>query len=518
MFLKSKVDELVKLFESKRAYLSHNFVLLDIFKGNLLNYVDVALARQLSGEPYKCAKERIAPINVMSQIVKKQSKIYAGGVSRSVMDGTDADSATLAWLIGQMKPTEKFSTCNRYFNLFKNSLVQPYLNSYGIPQMRILPSDRFIPYSEDKIDCETPTGYLIIQGKKKDENGEYYLLLAVEADEFMYFTTRKEIVTPEYAPENPDGISNLDALPFVYLNREDDEIMPTQDSDILAMTILIPVLFTDINFAHMFQSFSIFYGIDVDDKGIKFGPNAFWSFATKPGSDAKPQVGTITPSLDINGGLQLIANQFALWLNTKGLKAGAVGDVNGSNFASGIAKIIDEMDTSDDRNEQVPYFTDAEAKFWELLTTKLLPVWQKSRAYRGINISWSPKARVETNFSEQVPLVRRSAVIDEVAKEIKEGLTTKERGIKRLNPLMSDQDVANLEAEIAASSSQVPQALNGTQVASLADVLERIASGVLPPESAKIVIMSSFGLSQEIVDSMVDPIKAGSTQPPAPGN
>ncbi len=455
MNLREKMPALLKLFEAKRKYLDKNFVLLDIFKGNLLEYVDEAIARQLSGEPYKCAKERIAPINVMSQIVKKQSKIYANGVSRSVQGGNDADSKALQWLVDTMKPTQKFTTWNRYFNLFKCGLVQPYLNSQGLPQIRVHPSDRFIPYSEDQIDCENPTGFILISAKKTDAKGDYYLLLAVEADEFMYFTTRKEIVTATYAPENPQGISNLDALPFVYINRDDDEIMPTQDTDMLAMTLLIPVLFTDINFAHMFQSFSIFYGIDVDDKGIKFGPNAFWSFATKPGADAKPQVGTITPSLDIPGGLQLIANQFALWLNTKGLKAGAIGDVNGSNFASGIAKIIDEMDTSDDRNEQVPYFMDGEAAFWDLLLMKQLPVWMRG-AYAGPGFAWSQGAKVETNFAEQVPLVRRAAVVDEVSKELDAGLTTKARAIKRLNPLMSDADVETLQAEIAAEVDNSP--------------------------------------------------------------
>src|SRR5690606_24336109 len=101
---------------------------------------------------------------------------------------------------------------------------------------------------------------------------------------------------------------------------------------------------------------SVMYGIDVDDQGIRYAPNAFWTFKSKVGSDQKPQVGVLKPSADIAQSLSLIANELALWLQSKDITPGAFGEINGTNFSSGIAKIIDNMDTSENRKEQVTIF------------------------------------------------------------------------------------------------------------------------------------------------------------------
>lgn len=453
MALKDRIKELLQMYRDRAPYLEHNEVLLDIFKGNLLKYVDECLGKQLSGQAYEQARQRIAAINVLKRIIDKEAKIYAGGVTRSVEGGGKPEQAILKWYDETLMPTRAMSLANEYFCLFKSALIHPYLRKNGMPALRVIGSDKFVPFTDGTEGDSTPTGYVFYiekremppkSGRGKGRTVKVYK--AVTAAEFVYFTENGEVITGLYAEKNPDGVNPYERLPYVYVNRDPDSVMPVQDTDTLAMTILLPILLTDINFAHMFQAFSIVYGVNLTDKGITFAPNAFWSFKTEPGSDQKPEIGTIKPDADIEGGLNLVANQFALWLNTRGIKPGAVGEVNGSNFASGIAKILDEMDTSELRNAQLPYFQAAEHEVWDLVTNTMTPAWQA----QGMQLSgkWKAAARVTTNFAEQLPLVRRGAVIDEVEKEMRLGLTTRKRAAKRLNPQMNDAEIDALLAEV----------------------------------------------------------------------
>lgn len=463
MAIADKIPMFIDMAKKNKDVLHHNEKLLDIFGGNLLKHVDDALVRQLKGQSYEQARMRIPPINVLKRIIDKQAKIYAQGVTRQVIDGNSTtDPQVLAWYEKVMLPTRKFQLANQYFNMFKNALIYPYLRDDLTPSLRIIPSDRFIPYSTgDDDDCIG--GVLLIMGtaKSKRTNRVVTVYQAIEKDEFVFFTSESVNITAERAPKQPDGIHGLGRLPFVYVNRDPNNVMPTADSDLYAMTILIPVLLTDINFAHMFQAFSIMYGINVTDNGLSFGPNAFWSFKTEPGSDQKPEIGTIKPNADITAGLELVANQFALWLNTRGIKPGSVGQVAGTNFQSGISKILDEMDTSEDRNEQVPYFEDAESEVWDLIVHTLHPIW----ITRGIEMKerFSTSASIKANFAEQIPLVRRGQTVDEQKNEVAYGFTTSERAIRRINPQMTDDEIAALIAEI-----KVEKALNAAAGAALA--------------------------------------------------
>ncbi len=517
------LEQLAELIKSKSEYLRYNQMIFDIYRGKLLDYVEDRLKASLSGEALKYALDRVAPINVLRRIIDKESKLYSSGVSRELTEGfTENDQKVFSFMLEQMKPNRAFSRWNAYTNTFKNGLVGPYLNRHGIPQIRTIPSDRFIPFSTDRIDSHIPTGFAIYigpytgtyrGGKAKGKQ----LWYAITDHSYVWFTEKGEDVTLDLNPEN-DYVNEIGAIPFVYINKDEESILPEQDTDILAMTLLIPVILTDINYAHMFQSFSIVYGINLTDQGMKWGPNSFWSFKSDPGQEGAPTIGTLQPQADIDAGLSLVANEFALWLNTKGIKPGAVGEVNGQNFVSGISKILDEMDTSENRNEQIPYFEDGEAQFWDLTLKKMLPYWMKYEGYKGIRENFSQEISVVTKFSEQIPLVRRGQLVSESKAELDAGFTTRRRSLRKLNPTMTETELDALEAELDELKAVDSSALNGAQVTSLTAVLERVGQGTLPPESAIVLIISAFGLSEEVAQSMVSPIQPGSVALPEKQN
>lgn len=396
------IPDLVKLVRDKRSYLNLNHELFEIYQGCLLEYVEKELAAQLSPQSYAQAQFRIPPINVLRRIIDKLAKVYAVPPMRTTT-GTDEEKELVAWYQDAFRINQRMATANAYFNLFKNCLIEPFVHRPdptlpGKPRLRIISSDKFVPISWDAQDPTVLTAVVIYQGKYRADGGKsrkYYM--AADAQTFFYFDEDGKNITAQMAPaDNPMGLNVYGRLPYVYVNRSLDAIMPVQDSDMRRMATLIPTLLADTNYASMFQAFSILYGIDVDDQGLKMAPNAFWAFKSTK-EDGKPQVGTLTPQMQVDGSLNLIASQLAFWLNSRGIRPGAIGEVNGTNFSSGIAKMIDEMDTAEDRKEQIPYFKDAEEELWDLVLHTMHPVW-KMGGWIENQADFSPSSFVTVTF------------------------------------------------------------------------------------------------------------------------
>jgi hypothetical protein len=177
-------------------------------------------------------------------------------------------------------------------------------------------------------------------------------------------------------------------------------------------------------------------------------PNAFWTFKSNQGLESRPQIGSIKPEMDVDGSLNLIASQLAFWLNSRGIRPGAIGDINGTNFSSGISKMIDEADTAEDRKEQVPYFKYAEQELWDLVLHKMHPVWSQSGMIENRTF-FRPTTTVEVTFPEQLSMQKRSELVKEVIEEMKAGLTDRKRAIKRINPDMSEEEIDQLLLDVS---------------------------------------------------------------------
>lgn len=444
---KQLVDYVLKEIKNLAPLLEHNHILFDINEGSLLPYIEADLAKQFSPESYAQVRHRIAPINVLSRIVDKLSTLYAKPPKRTVVNGTDQDKELLNWYETKMNINSTMNVANELFNLHKTVAIEPFVNDQ-LPKLRAIPSDRSVMLSTDQVEPTKPTIWVKFMGKQKMNGVDKQIIYIYTPDFFLPVTMDGELVESELiAAENLDASNPIEALPVVYVNRSKHQIIPPIDTDMLRMTKIIPILISDLNYAVCFQAFSILYGIDVDTQNLKMAPNAFWSFSSDPTKDKTPQVGVIKPSVDIQQVMMFIQSQLSFWLNTKNIRAGTVGGLAPENFASGISKIIDEMDTAEDRQKQVSYFKQAEEDLWELITKKLHPYWM-SQGLIDTNLNFSPNVTIAVEFQEQMPMTKRSEILKDVISEIKEGLTTKKRAIKSLNPDMTEDQILELISEI----------------------------------------------------------------------
>lgn len=435
--------EIKEIVKSKSEYLSHQHVLIDIFEGNLSRYVDADLKNQLSHQSYEQARHRMAPINILPKVIDKLTHIYQTPVLRTVEGGNDTDKALVDWYVYNMGLNQKMNSANELYNLCRSTLLYPFVDK-GVPQVRVVLNDRFVVYSDDPIQPEKPTHVILLAGSE----GPKQIYWTWSADNFVITDSDERLrLDLMNLYENPDGINPIGRLPFVYVNASDHRLCPIIETDTLSIVKLLPVMLSDLNLAAMFQSFSIMYGIDVNDENIKFAPNAFWRLKSDPSSDKKPEIGQIKPQVDFDQVLKLIESELSMWLGTKGIRAGAVGQLSPESFSSGISKIIDEMDTYEAREKQVTEFKETEAEFWDLLLNDLHPYWSETGQIDN-NSRFTPTALVITDFVKQLPQQARGQVVRDIKEEYMAGFISRKRAIKALNSEMSDGQVDDLILEI----------------------------------------------------------------------
>lgn len=436
--------------------IEHNNVLFNIHEGDLLSYVLCDLKKQLSEKSFEQISHRVAPINVLKRLIDKLSKLYAKPPKRVISN--EADKDLLDYYVNSYDLNTVGGMANAFFNLFKTSAFEPYVYN-GVPKLRTMPSDRFFVISTDKVNPLNPTHFVKIMGKINTPGSYERTLFYVYTDnEFLAMDDTGEILSDEMRRLGSDGTNPIGKIPFVYINRSRHELVPQIDTDTLCMTKLIPVLLSDINYAQMFQAFSIVYGINLDQEGLKMAPNAFWSLKSDPAfPEAKPEVGVIKPQVDSDKSLASLKAQMALWMQTRNIKPGAMGDLTVENAASGIAKAIDEIDTSEDRAQQIPYFVEAEKQLWDLTINYLHPYWQQDPEFEN-KLSFSPGSMVTTTFQEQKPVIDQSKLIDDEIKKLNAGLQTKEGALKAIYPDYSDAQIEELLSSAPAPSVATPQA------------------------------------------------------------
>jgi len=456
------VNALIKEIENQKPLLKHNEDLLCILEGDLMRFIIAHFKAEFKeSDSVHQITPRIAPINFLKRIIDKLSKIYQEAPRRAIVDGTDADKEMLEWYLESCEWDSVLNVGNEFFNSFKYNLNQIYAFQ-GKPKLRPIPNDRFVVYSNNLVDPCVPTHFILPAGKRTKYNRakqayDVELFICWSASEVFMFDLEGDVMpyldSGEY--ENPyDG-----AMPFMYVNRSRNFLVPPPDSDTKQMSILLPALISDLSYAVKFQSFSIIYGIDLDDQNIVMKPNGFWTFKSDPASEKTPSLGQLKPQVDITQVVDFITTQLSMWLNSRNIRPGSVGELTAENMTSGISKIVDEMDTSDDRKKQVEHYRVAEETFWQNIMHKIHPAWVSSGMLNETRL-FSPNAYVTVDFAPQLPLQKRGELVRDLIEEVNAGFLSKESAMMKLNPKWTEEE---LQAELLKINSQFEISLTSNE-------------------------------------------------------
>ena len=443
--LGERIDYILQELKDYDIFYHHNEEILDIYEGNLLPYVEKLMGDTLDARYFKLIKHRIVPINFIQKITDKLSKSYADSPLRKCeeQDFVDFYERTLDVDAGMML-AEEYSYLNRGYAL------KPKLTNKGKIKMDVLPYDKFFVIADDNSDQLCPTVFVEFLGKVerqkvvkgKEEILELQCYIAYTDTEIIGFDEDGSII-PEIAEElnyrNPIG-----AIPFVYGNRSVSNIIPKQDTDFLKLAKILPLMLSDINGAIMFQCFTLIYGIDVEFNDATMSPNAIWDLRSNPKSDKNPQIGTLQPTVDSDKALAFFKNILAMWLDTKGIDAGSIMQLDSQAMASGLSKAMDELDTTEARKKSIKKLSKEEKDLFVLLA-KLNNYWIGVPEARDLKLKMVDIAKVEESmeieFKEPMPKLDYTTEIDNSIKMLTNGLSYREKEIKRLHPYSTDEEV-----------------------------------------------------------------------------
>ena len=456
-------------FESNIIYAREQ---LDILNGGVKKYIEESIRKEiLSPKSLNVMLERIIPINILKQEVSKLSKAYADGTSRET---EKSDQDLVDYYQTAMAMDSVMGQSNKIFNLHKYVGLEPFLDHDGKPKLRVLDASHFIPYSDDPLDptrmtvavkwfttIDKTTQVIDPLGNKLDSPQDvirkvkvYYLYSSTE---FLILDSDGD-VRQDLMNEmgNSQGSHNIGQIPIILVKEISSDLVPMQDTSMRDISVSISKKLTDLSFATLYQSHSMFYGIDVDVSNLDSNPDAFLDIKSDSGDPANPkspQIGILQPKVNIPETLELIETELALHLQSMGL---TVGEGKGGNSvksaASGVAKLIDEAGAEQSLKEQRQMYKAAEENgLWRLIGA-LHNMWMDEGA-----VDFDQRApkdlEVSVTFTDKKPSESESVLVERVIKQMEAGLMSKRRAVMAVNPAIAqntdriDEIMAELEDE-----------------------------------------------------------------------
>lgn len=423
-------DAILEHIRNNNDFLKTNENLFDILEGDLLSKVDAVLRDQLlSDKAYAAARRRIPSINIIKKIIDKLSKIYATPISRTAENPVDQE--IMDFYVKEMQVDTYMGDSTRFFNSMRNSLLDPFLDE-GMPRLRVTPSHQFLPFSDDPINPQKMTHLVVFMGKLG--NGKAFFFV-YSAEEFIAFD-ESGTTLPKFMVDNL-GVNPFGVIPHTYVNKSRHLLIPKADKDLLQMGILIPLILADLNFAVEYQSHSIMYGIDINADNLELNPNAFWNL--KSDGEGKPEIGQIKPEVDINNVIDLVNFLIDQWLESRNIRP-KTGRVSSDSAASGHALVIKEIDTTDDRKEQIRYYQEVEKIFWHKIKI-IHNKWVDSAMVKGETRKFSETFDPLIVFPKPVVIETQGEVIKRHKELFDLDLTTKRLALREIYPDKSSEDI-----------------------------------------------------------------------------
>lgn len=432
-------QNLTRIAEDKERYM--------IYNGRVRDTIKEAIQREFFlPETVRELIGRIIPLNIMQKIVNKLATVYKQEPRREPIDGNEADLTNLDSLISVFNLNHKMMQANRYFKLTKNVIIEPYVH-LGIPKIRTLPSHTYTPLSDDLVEPENPTVFVKhISMGNQDQKEDVHVVWS-ETHHYTMNGVGEVIVDPN----NPDVVNIYGVIPYVYVKESDDLIIPISDDDLMRMQIVICLLLTDLAFASKYQAWSIIALINASTEKLSFNPNSVISLQSQNGET--PDIKVVKPELDSDALLRMVEALLGMLLTTKSLSVSTVtGQLQAANAASGVAKILDQSESTEDKEVQISYFTVAEKLLWGKLATSIYPVWVQTGqlAPEFASMALSQEFELAISFPSQKVVISEAEAVELEIKKLDNGLTTHHMAIQAINPEYTTEEVDQVLHEIAA--------------------------------------------------------------------
>ena len=250
-------------------------------------------------------------------------------------------------------------------------------------------------------------------------------------------------------------------IPFIYKSRSKLELIPYPNQEGFDMSILIPKLLTDLNYAAQFMSHSIIYTKDTDLQEQVLNPDTVINLGNSDPDGNSPEIGTIDPKIDIVENLKLIEFQVQSYFDGLGIKT-KMSMGSAGNAESGISKSIDEGDTTAEKKVQTEFFRCVEHELIELLyhIQKKFSADNLVEENRMFTEGFIKTFRVQ--FAEMRVAKSDRQKLEEIQLWRQEGLMSRKQAIRTLKPNYTDKQIENWIKELDKEQQEnLENSLNG---------------------------------------------------------
>lgn len=496
---------------------------------------------------------KVLSINPTVKIINELANVYKESPKRTFSPATEEQVAQIEEWYYLSKVDESLKRANRYFKLEDQVSIQVVPRA-GKIQLRVLLPHQFdvIPNEEDPEGI--PEAYIISVFDKKEEiRGKYPEIIdgvdqkIADPDDYKAKAKKRYevwtadlnfimdgngmVITEEV--ENPLGY-----LPFIDVATDRDfEYWSRRTNGVVEFSIEFGALLSDLANTIRLQSYAqaIVYA-EKQPENMIVGPNQVLFMQLDPNKTIQPKFEFASPSPDLGGALEFLEMTLKMFLSSKGLDTKSIvarGDAK--TYSSGVERLLAMIESFDVSKDDQMIFKSVEYKVFEIMKDWVA-------LYRGSDVLdpayyqtiVPDDVMIECKFYEPNSIQTKTDLEASVEKRLQLGLINKAEALMILDGLTKEMAEAKL-AEIAEQSeggsdgeeeesqeerevnvsgevrslessadqasvgSEVPlanTALNGAQVASLLDVVERVAFGTLPRETAINIISVAFNLDQ----------------------
>lgn len=420
------IDKIIKVIKDNENNQVIQNKVFDIYSGNILNYLLGKLKDCYSTRTYPEVIKRLIPVNILPKIIDKLSLLYSYNVNREDQNSINTE------IMNEYEDNTLFLETNRLLNAQRRSAIEIYYNENSRKiESRVLPAHAFLVVSENTKNPTIPTIFIKYMGKMNNED----IYHCYDQYEFVELSSKGTIT--QQLP-NPYGV-----IPFVYVNSSRYTVIPSPDVDGLEITINIPLVLAELNYAMGFQCNALMYSINAAiPANFAMVPNSILELrAEDPNMPAS--LNSITPTVNSDQALKLLFEELTLYLNNKGLKASSTGSYEMS--ASGIAKLIDNADNIQINKSQIPLFNSVEQEYWHKLA---IIHNQESINNKLGNKLFTDDFNPSVTYEDIQPVISQQEKLSNLKLKLDAGLTSKKRAIREANPELDDTELEALLLEI----------------------------------------------------------------------
>lgn len=414
------LKEILELIKQNKPIMDAHREIINLSEGNIIPYVADLVAQEFSSpNSRREIMNRIVGLPVAQKVVNKLSETYTEAPVRH----SENDQEIVDLISESTDLNCVMEQANKYLEACGSAMLELFTDGEGLRLRAIAPTD-FIVHSEDLYDPDSkPT-----------------MIIKRMADEWWYVVTpdfRYHIIEGKIAGEievNELGLTN-----FIYM-KKGSGLVPPVNEKLKQLTVVPSTILSCLNAGLIYSSHSLMTvvglqptsGEDGQKAKLEYSPRSILSFEpTNPESTGNLQV--IEPKIKLTETMAYLGDMLTAYLALNDVRTNII---EGDNSASGIAKAIDNSDSSTQTLKSQTFFQKIEKELWDKIATYNNYLVDNTPF---VGSKFTPDFEISIQFKVPQPMVSRKEQIEETRSLLDAGLLTKRRALKALFPYETDE-------------------------------------------------------------------------------